>query len=188
MSADADALREAITDSGEALARAAGRLANAAADDFDAAADVLLRHALDHERLLCRAGAFLEAFATGTMALLTLFRTGRFVPDAHAGAYLEQLLTIGVAASAAAQQAPDAFAAEHLEAIDAELGPLMLASYNKMKAAAKLPPPLAQPFEALADWVDSEATFHGSKITAEMAVDILYDIAARLAALGVLCQ
>lgn len=181
--AGATDLRAAIADSGEALARAAGRLS---ADAGSEALGAVLPAALAHQRLLCAAGAYADAFATGVMALLTLFRTGRYVPDDDAAAYLEELLTMGVAASVAAQQAPDRFAADHYAAIDAELGPLMLASYRAMGDKATLPPHIAQPLASLADWVEPGATFGGKPIEATMAVDILYDIAARLAALGVL--
>lgn len=180
---DGTDLRAAIADSGEALARAAENLRRQPDSD---ALGALLPAAMCHQRLLCAAGAYAQAFATGIMALLTLFRTGRYVPDNDAAAYLETLLLTGVAASAAAQQAPDAFAAEHYAAIDAELGPLMLASYKALAPKASLPPHIAQPLAMLEQWVDPAATFQGRPVAATMAVDILYDIASRLAALGLI--
>ena len=45
-----------------------------------------------------------------------------------------------------------------------------------------LPPQLAEPYSQLAAWVDADARFQGQTIRASLAMDILYDIAARLKA------
>ena len=118
------------------------------------------------------------------MALLTAFGH-RFSPRDCAAPYLSMLLRVAVAGALAQQQAAlssDSFAMEHFEAIDAELGPLALASYRELEGDKVLPPQLAEPYSQLAAWVDADARFQGQTIRASLAMDILYDIAARLKA------
>lgn len=175
-------LRMKLAESGAALARIAGGMTPGAPVSplFDAAETHILA--------LEQAGIPQDAFATGVMTLLTAFGA-RFNPEDYAGRYLMLLLRMAMDAAVAQQEAAvkgDQFALEHYEAIDAEFGPLVLQTYRALGAGADIPEPLRQPFEQLEAWVDADAEFQGQRITATLAADILYDIAARLTALGVI--
>lgn len=139
-----------------------------------------------HSSDLAACGHAAESFATGIMTILTAFRKG-FDPEDNAREYLTMLLgcaVYGALAERMAMESGNRFAVEHFEAIDAVLGPLTLASYRHLAGKAALAAEEAQPFESLQQWVDTEAEFAGKPITAYSAIDILYDIASRLAALG----
>lgn len=181
MDNEAEQIRDHCRTTGQHLAE----LAQAQGDAFDAAA--LLAAAREHMQALMALGMADEAFATGVGSLLTAFGHG-FDPDKVAVPYLAMFMQMAVA-GAMMQMMPkyqnDAFAAPHLQAMDEELGALALASYRDMPGAASLPPEIAQPYAQLEQWVNPEATFRGQKITRFMAADILYDLAARLTALGV---
>lgn len=143
------------------------------------------------DALRCHVSAFLrlgmpkEAMATAVMGLLTAFGC-RFRPEEHTAVYLELFLFIAISGSMMQQETQDEFELNHLSAIDAELGPLILDSYNHLGGADVLPFNLRGPFEALPQWVNADGTFQGKKITAMMAADILYDVAARLTTMGVI--
>lgn len=176
-------IRAHLAETGEALARKAQGLQPDAdtVNDFFATAEA-------HIAGLEQAGVPDEAFATGVMALLTAFGA-RFNPQTVAARYLMLMLRMAMDAAMAQQIAMaqgDQFAAEHYQAIDEEFGPLVLQSYRALGAEADLPEQLRQPFEQLAEWVDAAATFQGQPVTATLAPDILYDIAARLTAMGVI--
>lgn len=176
-------VRDTLAATGEALAAKAGELQKGAADveDFFVATR-------EHTTALRRAGLPQEAFATDIMSLLTAFGV-RFDPDTHAAPYLTLLLQSAADAAMSMQDATaqgDTFAVSHYSDIDAELGPLVLASYRELNGANILPSQLQEPFERLSEWVDVSATFRGMPITATLAPDILYDIAARLTAVGVI--
>ncbi len=178
-----DDIRDRLADSGEALAIAARSFADGklTAPKFFAATAV-------HMSMLDASGQAPEAFATGVMAVLTAFRM-RFDPTAYPAEYLTMLLRLGIDGAMAQQTAAmsgDSFALEHYQAIDSELGPLMLASYIALDGSGILPAQFCQPFEQLKNWTDSSATFQGKPIRATMALDILYDIASRLAAMGLI--
>lgn len=176
-------LRQKLADSGERLARAASGLRKG-----DTTPDAFFKEGVRHILLLQGAGLADEAFATGVMALLTAFGV-RFDPRQYPAVYLSTLLQTamsGALAAGIADQRGDAFAAEHYRAIDAELGPLVLASYRDLDGPAVVPEKFRGPFESLADFVDASATFQDKTITSTLAPDILYDIASRLTAMGVI--
>lgn len=181
MDNSAEQIRDHCRTTGQRLAQ----LAQAAGDDFDAKA--LLEAARAHMQALMALGLADEAFATGVGSLLTCFGHS-FNPDDVVVPYLSMFMQLA-AAGALMQMMPkysgDNFATEHLEAMDEELGALVLASYNEMPGCENLPPEIAEPYAHLAQWVNPDATFRGSKINRFMAPDILYDLAARLTALGV---
>lgn len=171
-----------LAESGEALARSAE--AALKGGDIDALFDA----AQAHMNQLNRVGEAGEAFATGVMAMLTAFGA-RFNPAGHVRGYLTVMMSSALSAAMAmqmAQQQADAFAIEHYTAIDAEFGPLALASYRELRGAEVLPQIIAGPYEMLQGWVDSEACFDGRPIVATMAVEILYDVASRLTAMGII--
>lgn len=151
-------------------------------EDFNAGA--VLDAAHDHIVALIRTGMIPDALGVGVGAMLTVFRRG-FNPEDYRGRYLRGLLDIATAGAIMQQmpQAADPFVAQHLEAIDAELGPLAWESYKAL-ADDSVPADVSGPLGQLGAWVDPDATFRDNKITHLMALDILYDIAARLAALG----
>ena len=175
--------RTHLAESGERLALCAQQLGSgeATVEDLFAAAEA-------HISALEGAGVHAEAFATAVMALLTAFGA-RFNPEEHAAPYLMLLLRMAIDAAVAMQIATmqgDTFAQEHYAAIDAELGPLVLKTYQALGDKAALPENMRAPFEQLGDWVDANATFGDQPIEATLAADILYDIASRLTAMGVI--
>ena len=174
-----DAIADELRRSGEELARLAEGLGTTPRE-----IEAFFSAAARHMAVLTEASLIDQAFATGVMALLTAFGH-RFSPRDCAAPYLSMLLRVAVAGALAQQQAAlssDSFAMEHFEAIDAELGPLALASYRELEGDKVLPPQLAEPYSQLAAWVDADARFQGQTIRASLAMDILYDIAARLKA------
>lgn len=177
------ALRDRLAASGEELARVS--------HDFmsgSSGADLFLNAARSHMNALRAAGQAPDAFATGVMTLVSaLFR--RFNPESCPVDYLTMLLQLaidGALAQQSAMMAGDDFAMEHYQAIDSELGPLVLASYRALDGASVLPAHLCRPFEELSEWTDPTATFRGEPIKATMALDILCDVASRLAAMGII--
>lgn len=176
-------IRQQLADSGERLARAAAemRQGKCTPENF-------FNEAAVHMQLLQGVGLADDAFATGVMALLTAFGA-RFNPVEHKAVYLSMLLQTAMAGAMAANiaaQKGDSFATGHYEAIDGELGPLVLASYRELDGAEVVPEMYRAPFESLADFVDASATFQDKPIAATLAPDILYDIASRLTAMGVI--
>ena len=174
-----DAIADELRRSGEELARLAEGLGTTPRE-----IEAFFSAAARHMAVLTEASLIDQAFATGVMALLTAFGH-RFSPRDCAAPYLSMLLRVAVAGALAQQQAAlssDSFAMEHFEAIDAELGPLALASYRELEGDKVLPPQLAEPYSQLAAWVDADARFQGQTIRASLAMDILYDSAARLKA------
>lgn len=179
--ADKEKLSIRVRESGEALAHIAEGLRNGKTSMPD-----FLGTLGTHIRDLSGAGLHVQSFATGVMGLVTAFRFG-FRPETAVDTYLKMLLQLAIGGAVAQQTAMmegDSFALEHYEAIDAELGPLVLTSYRALHGETVLPPQLRQPFEQLAAWVDPEAKFQDKDITATLAPDILCDIAARLSAMG----
>ncbi len=180
---DYETIRQGLAESGENLARAAATLTGGttAPDDF-------FDKAGTHMSLLESAGKPDEAFATGVMALLTAF-SARFNPGQYSKAYLAMLLRVAMDAAMAmaiARQNGDKFAIEHYDAIDRELGPLVLDSYRALDGANVVPAGMRAPFEQLDKWVDTAAEFQGHTIKATDARGILYDIASRLVAMGLI--
>lgn len=176
-------LRRKLADSGERLAKAAAGLRKG-----ETSPEAFFSEAALHMQLLQGVGLADDAFATGVMALLTAFGV-RFDPGQYPAVYLSMLLQTamsGAMAASIAAQKGDSFAATHYEAIDAELGPLVLASYRELDGPNVVPQMYRGPFESLADFVDSSATFQDKPIAATLAPDILYDIASRLTAIGVI--
>ena len=174
-----DAIADELRRSGEELARLAEGLGTTPRE-----IEAFFSAAARHMAVLTEASLIDQAFATGVMALLTAFGH-RFSPRDCAAPYLSMLLRVAVAGALAQQQAAlssDSFAMGHFEAIDAELGPLALASYRELEGDKVLPPQLAEPYSQLAAWVDADVLFQGQTIRASLAMDILYDIAARLKA------
>ena len=173
----ANDLEEELRETGLRLASEADR-----DEGFDAGAVLDAAHA--HIVALIRAGMIPDALGVGVGALLTVFRRG-FIPEDYRNQYLRGLLDVATA-GAIMQQMPesaDPFVAQHLEAIDAELGPLAWESYKAL-ADENVSQEVKGPLSHLGEWVAPHATFRGERVTHHMALDILYDIAARLAALG----
>lgn len=138
-----DAIADELRRSGEELARLAEGLGTTPRE-----IEAFFSAAARHMAVLTEASLIDQAFATGVMALLTAFGH-RFSPRDCAAPYLSMLLRVAVAGALAQQQAAlssDSFAMEHFEAIDAELGPLALASYRELEGDKVLPPQLAEPY------------------------------------------
>ena len=176
-----DIIQECLIESGGRVAAVSERFMHGQAE-----AGEFLETVATHIDDLAKAGQFTDAFATGVMALVTAFRC-RFSPRQCAVPYLMTLLGLAVNGAVAQQMAAingDSFASGHFEAIDAELGPLVYASYRELGGEELLPEDVRAPFASLADWTDPDAEFQGRKITAALAPDILCDIASRLTALG----
>lgn len=174
-------IRRLLADSGEELARTASALRGGTAD-----VPALFRAAAAHMNHLSGAGLAEDAFATGVMAVLTAF-SSRFNPADCAAEYLCMLLKIAMDGAVAVNMVNargDEFAAGHYAEIEAELGPLVLASYRSLNGPEILPQQLQQPFEALDGFVDTDYLFQNRRIEATMAPDIFYDIASRLTAIG----
>ncbi len=171
-----------LREGGERLAAAAEALK---ADNSPAKISEFLNALRAHVSAFMQIGQPREAMGTAVMGLLTAFGF-RFRPEEHAVQYLELLLFLAVSGAMVLQETTDPFDREHLEAIDAELGPLALASYEHLDGKNILPPNLRGPYSALPQWINPDTEFQGHKITAMMAPDILYDIAARLTAMGII--
>lgn len=182
MTMDAE-MTQRLSESGQKLARLAQQLPKE-----ECTVQQFFEAAQAHMQALNEAGIPAESFATAIMSLLTAFGA-RFNPAAAPGPYLMMLLGAALSGAMAMQMAQmqgDSFAMDHYEAIDAELGPLVLASYRALDGANVLPEGLRAPFESLPAFVDADARFQDKPITHTLAPDILYDIAARLAAMGVI--
>ena len=164
-----DAIADELRRSGEELARLAEGLGTTPRE-----IEAFFSAAARHMAVLTEASLIDQAFATGVMALLTAFGH-RFSPRDCAAPYLSMLLRVAVAGALAQQQAAlssDSFAMEHFEAIDAELGPLALASYRELEGSRiRNLQPGSMPTSCFRDrpsgrpwqWISSTTSPHASK-------------------------
>lgn len=176
---------------GEQLARAIPRLAQATPDEMPAAARYLLAVAGDHCLYLSGEGLNDQAAAT-MISVLMLLLNRKANPETfkaeYQGALVDCVAPSLLAAQDAAQQA-DRFAADHWVAI--ALQQTALAAVTARTFA--LPRPDGAPGDCL-DQVfyiaDNEprvpSQWHGQPITAFTGIDILTDSTARLNAMGLL--
>ncbi len=178
-----DLFQTALRESGENLASIAERYVSgaASAEEFLLAAR---RHMVD----LAHAALPEQAFGTAVMSLLTALRRG-LDPESISGTYL--LVLMGAAMFCVQSQAKfeaegDAFASEHFAAMQADLGTLLYNTYRNLGPEANLPDGARAMLDSLSEWVDAERKFQGQPITRYSVADILYDCAARCAAMGLM--
>lgn len=179
---------ELLRYSGEALARAGNEFA-AATDrqSRTATGEALLVLTVWHTEALKAAGMVSEAFATSVMAALTFLR-GQASPTAvptYAGvlqmAFVQAYTLLGES------MGRDAYAEDHYKAMTRMLAPLSQATDELFIGREDCPPMLRQWHDLIAaDIADVPELFTIKEVRPEMAIDILSDCAARLAAMGAL--
>ena len=180
-------IQAAVNFSGQTLARYFENLrleAKGGHDINDLAAQALVV-ASAHCHDLIAADESEQAFATMVMAILTVFTARADIDKLH-GIYLSALsdaLVMADQAANTAQTKNDSFALDHLEQCRSLLAAVFAAAFDHCPQQELLP--LRRHIDQLSTFPGTVAQeFNGTKISHILAIDILYDIASRLAACG----
>ncbi len=173
--------------SGEQLAAASDRLAGAKSDARKPCAAELLVIAYPHVEALSAAGMPADALATQTLAMLSVLRA-RVNPEEFAALWLQSLQVLCVKASEYIYSG-DAGASLQPSQIAGQIFGLFIATVRDYIPRFGISDGMRRFYDHLRH-IATEAGedishFQGHRIVPTLAIDILTDTAARLAALGV---